>query len=434
MKVLRLVSLGVGLVALVLLVRMGVFMIDASRTDFSIEPGDPWRREHSCLTAYAEAARFAADGDRNIYDRHLYAEPTRHIGGLKVDPYHYPPPFLILPGAIQRVTGGYLALRPVWFALQVGLLVAMMLAIARWLGGREGRGVLLAMPLFFVAPITLFSLQMGNFQSSAFALSLLGMIALHAQRTRMQIAGGAALAFATLGKVFPGILGVVLLAGRRWRAVVWTVAAAALFVALALAIYGTRPFEDFIGYELPQLSSGEAFPQSERANTLAVNQSFYGVLVKLRALGVGALDQRTGLRLTSLYGLVVLAIAGALAWRRRAILEADRTTTLLVWLALLNLASFRSPFVGGGYGVMGTVLLVTLAFATTDTLRARIAWGAAYVALATIALAVPTPMPPTWPTPPATWVVVVALAGQLLAIALNVVPLVRAWTGKKLTA
>ncbi len=37
------------------------------------------------------------------------------------------------------------------------------------------------------------------------------------------------------------------------------------------------------GGELPRLSSGEAFPQAERAQFVGTNMSFYGLLVKLRA-------------------------------------------------------------------------------------------------------------------------------------------------------
>nr|MBA3501484.1 DUF2029 domain-containing protein [Deltaproteobacteria bacterium] len=358
-----------------------------------------------------------------VYERKLYADPDRFIGGLKVDVYHYPPPFLLLPAALQAVGGDYLGVRPLWFAIQVLVLLAMLFTIARWLGGREGHAVAVVAPLFFVAPVTLFTLQMGNFQATAFALSLLAMIALHAERARVQVAGGFALAFATLGKVFPGVLGIVLLATRRWRAVLWTVGAAAVLIAISIAVFGTRPFTDFIGYELPRLANGEAFPQSERAQALAANQSFYGLLVKLRALGLDALDQRVGLQMTSIYGLCVLAVACAVSWRCRRLLLTDRVIALFTWLALLNLASFRSPFVGGGYGMMGTVLLVTLGLAATKTRSGRIAWACLYVAFALINLIVPTPKA----TPPLTEIVVLSLFGQLLALAANATVLIATW-------
>ena len=104
-KYLRWASGATAVVAVVLLFRMGVFMVDPGRTTWSIQPDDKWRREHSCLTAYTEAARLLSEGTANVYERTLYADPDRFIGGLKVDAYHYPPPFLLLPSAIQKIRG-----------------------------------------------------------------------------------------------------------------------------------------------------------------------------------------------------------------------------------------------------------------------------------------------------------------------------------------
>ena len=419
MKRIRWVSLLVGLASLVLLVRIGIFMVDVSRTELSLQPDDRWRREHSCLTAYAEAARLAAEPDRNIYDESLYEQ--RFIGGLKVDAYHYPPPFLLLPDALQRAGGGFLGLRPIWFVMQLGLLVGMVLAIARWLGRRE---VLLAAPLFFIAPTTLFTLQMGNFQASAVALALLGMIALASSRVVVQAAGGIALAFTTLAKVFPGVLGVVLVVTRRWRAAAWTVLAAGVLTALALAIYGTGPFDDFIHYQLPRLGNGDAFPQAERPNVVAGNQSFYGMLVKLRALGVDALDRQLGLAINSVYGAVVIGLAAAIGWFRRGVLTspAHRVVTLYTWLAVSNLASFRSPFVGGPYGNIGTVLLAVIGIACAATARERIAWCIVYAFLVVHALILPTPL-----GIPSTAMVAFTFASQVIVLAINAAPLIRVW-------
>ena len=71
----------------------------------STVPGDRFRVEHCCLTAYGEAARVAVEGG-DVYDREFYwpGGVRRRIGPLTVDPYHYPPPFLLVHGdADQRV-------------------------------------------------------------------------------------------------------------------------------------------------------------------------------------------------------------------------------------------------------------------------------------------------------------------------------------------
>jgi alpha-1,2-mannosyltransferase len=411
---LRVASVGVAVIALVLLGRMAVFFVDAEQTQLSIQPDNPWRTGHSCLTAYAEAARFAAEPDTNIYEAKLYE--NRKIGGLKVDTYHYPPPFLLLPGALQRVTGGYLGLRAPWFLMQIGLLVFACWLIARWLGGDMRRGVLLASPLLFVLPSTLFTLQMSNFQPTAIALAVIGMIALSSPRSSIQALGGASLAYAAVSKVFPGILVVYLIITRRWRALAWTAVAGLALVALTLAVYGSGPFDDFLHHELPRLSSGAAFPQSEFPQVAAGNMSFYGLLVKLRTLGLDGLDRHTGLTFNSVYGLAVLALAVVVLWRRRESLEqpSGRVEQLQLWFALINLASFRSPFVGGPYGMIGTAWISVIMIGAATTTRARIGWSAVFALIAAGGFIVPTPIE----VPTATRVALAALF-QVSMIAVN---------------
>jgi hypothetical protein len=72
----------------------------------------------------------------------------------------------------------------------------------------------------------------GNFQLMAMGLSALAMLWIWRGRTR---SGAALLAFTVGAKIFPGILGVYLLAARRFAAAAWTAAFAALYALLALA-------------------------------------------------------------------------------------------------------------------------------------------------------------------------------------------------------
>ena len=51
--------------------RLAVFMIDPGRADASVFPDREFFRQHSCATAYTEAARLAATG-ANVYDPALY--------------------------------------------------------------------------------------------------------------------------------------------------------------------------------------------------------------------------------------------------------------------------------------------------------------------------------------------------------------------------
>src|SRR3569832_1144922 len=110
------VAVIIAAVAVVLVARESVFMADSSQPAYSLIPGDPWRVEHSCMSAYFEAARFAKAGLVFVYDSKMYQ--PRHIGALNVDAYHYPPPFLLVPTALRLITSDFFQLRSLWFAIQ----------------------------------------------------------------------------------------------------------------------------------------------------------------------------------------------------------------------------------------------------------------------------------------------------------------------------
>lgn len=54
--------------------------------------------------------------------------------------------------------------------------------------------------------------QTGNFQSTAFPLALLGMCLIMSRRT---LPGALMLGYAAAGKIFPGLLVLYLIAGRK---------------------------------------------------------------------------------------------------------------------------------------------------------------------------------------------------------------------------
>jgi alpha-1,2-mannosyltransferase len=93
-----------ALLALVQTARLSAFMADPGRTQHSLMPWNDWLTHHSCLTAYTEAARLSDEGKPNVYDPQIYS--GRRIGGFRVDQFHYPPPFLLLPRALQAGLGG----------------------------------------------------------------------------------------------------------------------------------------------------------------------------------------------------------------------------------------------------------------------------------------------------------------------------------------
>lgn len=349
-------------VAIVSVARISVYMGDPSRVDCSYV-SDAWRAAHSCMTAYAEAARYVSDGTLNIYDMTLY-EPRR-FGPLKADSYHYPPPFLVLPAAIRAMRADIFQIRAVWFTMQALVLASTLLSLACWIGGRRGAYAIVGAVFAMATPQVVYALQQGNFQSTAVPLATAALVLVYAGRLKR---GAALLAFTAASKIFPGVLIVYLLAARRWRAVAWTAVLGAVLVALSLTAFGSKPFVDFLRYEVPRISSGESFPQTERPDTMPSNESVYGLTTRLRVLGVSWLTEPRGLTIASLYGLLILALAALMGWREALDLSdpVGRARLIAAALALVSLASFRSPFIGL-YGLVGTIWLMTLLAAGSRT-------------------------------------------------------------------
>jgi alpha-1,2-mannosyltransferase len=421
----RLAVVLIAVAATVYTVRLGLFILDPSRADDSVLPSRPFFRAHSCLSSYTEAARLAPAGV-NVFDPAQYGGmprpgqyEARFIGPFEIDLYQYPPPFLLLPRSALAAGLDFFTIRRVWFVLQAVLLLGAMLALARWIGDRHGTLVLLLIPAVWLAPTTRVGLQLGNFQLSAFPLAVLALIAFDRARTA---AGALALGFAIVSKIFPGILGLLLLAHRRWRAVWWTAAASVAVTAFALLVVGPTPFVDFVRYQLPRMHSAEAFFWIESPEMAPVNQSIYGLVTKLRLLGIPGTGARTAILLSSIYALLLVPVAVVAARRLPRLPGSGCDASLVrlrhaqVWLGLLSLASFRSPFVPDAYGLVGTLWLLTL-------IAAERHWRAVeWLVLAAAAVAfslildgglVPTPVP--------IWMVLLTLGIQLAALAVNAV-------------
>ena len=400
------------------MIPLTLFMTDSTRVEYSIKPGDAFRSRHSCMSSYVEGARFASQGSVNIYDVSLYQ--PRHIGNLQVDPYHYPPPFLLLPQGLRLVAPEFAGFRALWFAIQLLLIVAGFVAASIWIGGVAGATVLAGGTLVLAMPGTLFALQQGNFQvtatplaAAAFALLLRGRLG----------AGGAILAWTAAAKIFPGILVVHLAAARRWRALAWTTGMGIALLALTLVVQGTRPAHDFVTHAMPQIADGSAFPHTERPPVATMNWTIYGLTVRLRNLGMSWLTQPIGLSIASIYGVLVIALAAFAGWRRPLSIEtpAGRLAVVQVAVALIGLASFRSPFAGAPYGSVSTVCLLALLAAGTSSYRDARLWMVGTVVYGLAVWSIPSPA-----YPPTTGWLLVSAALVLLTVALNIWVAVRA--------
>ncbi len=392
----RLALGATAVVAIIQFASVSVFMGDVIRVGFSTNPDDRFRRVHSCTTAYAEAARFLGAGASNIYERTLYRGPAgefRWMGPLTVDPFHYPPMFLLLPQAVRVLAPDFWDFRRIWFTFQALVLVGAIVGLAAWIGGQPGTIALLGGLLLLAFPNVPATLQQGNFQITAVPLAISGFVLVMSGRTAV---GGGLLAYTALAKIFPGILVVSLMAGRRWRALAWTAAVGMGLLTLTFALQGLQPARDFLSTSLPEISSGDAFPQTELPPHSRVNWSAYGQTVRLRQLGLTWLTQSYGLLAAQVYGLVVVALAAWAGWRGRfdVRLASGRMNLLQLGLALVSLASFRSPFVGGLYGAFSTLWVMTLFAARAPSPVRTVIWLASTGALTWAIWLVPSPATP----------------------------------------
>jgi hypothetical protein len=169
------------------------------------------------------------------------------------------------------------------------------------------------------------------------------------------------------------VLLLFLLLRRDWRALGWTAAVGATLMLVTLADVGWTPFAAFFD-NLPKLLSGEAFPGLKNANAIAINESVPGLVFKLGLFGVPDMSFAASRVVGWAYTLVVI---GATAWM--ALYARDRTKDPLLWVAILLLATLRSPFLPF-YAVFPPLWLATL--------LAAVAWRRPGVLWSTIALSI----------------------------------------------
>lgn len=377
----------VALAALVSTARLSVFIGDPSRVDMQMLPGDTFLETHSCLTAYVRASLLVRQGVHNVYeDPWWYGSnglPPSPDGvesayaPFALDNFSYPPPFLLLASPLAALDGDFAAQRALWFGLNGVLLALGLWTVARFVDGPRAHRVLLLAPLFFGSMPVLVTLQIGNFHLAALVLSVLAMVAFAERR---DAAGGALLALSVLSKISPGVLGVVLLLRRRFRAALLTAGFGVALLALCALCFGRDPIVSFLGYALPRLASGAAFPFMDTESGIVTNMAPFGVPFKLRLLGLDVGDPWLfGQRVTRVY-TVALVLLVALAARQRK----DRREQAVTWMALLALSALQSPF-APGYAPLGLLWATTLLAAEVRGARGAVA----LVALWLFALFVP---------------------------------------------
>ena len=365
------------LLALLTLARtagVAAFMIDPAQATVSAFGFDPFYIGHSCYSGYWQAAQLAQQGTPNLYDPALYDGQSHGI--FRFDEFLYLPQFLLLPMLGVAAGGDFDQLRAAWFAIEGIALLACMAWLCGWVGGRAddraGRRAALLIPAVWLATPVLLTLQLGNFHLLAVAMSAVAMALFWRERP---VLGGALLGFAVF-KLFPGILGIYLIATRRWKAVGWTLAFSLVYTVVTYLWIGEAPFRALLTYHLPRLGNGEAWAfleMKELGFVAAINDSVPGVVYKLNALGVPGMTRALVQQLSWVWTLAVVALT-VLAARRAP--RMSRVELAATWIALLGLAAARSPFLPDPTGLFAALWawgFVAAAAAMTGTRAALFA-------------------------------------------------------------
>lgn len=354
-KVLTSLYVLFALLTLVSTTRVSIFMGDSTRMEMQVIPGDTFIGTHSCLSAYAHAIALSHQHVDNLYAVDRWQNPDgsplptgvdRPYAPFVLDYFAYPPPFLLAMLPVAVLEGDFAAQRALWFGLN-GLFFAVGLwAVARWVGGPQAHRLLLLSPLFMGSLPVLAAAQVGNFQASVVMLAVLGMVALEKDRPAL---GGAMLAFAILSKLSPGVLGIALLAQRRWRDALWTAGFGVIFLVASVLAFGVNPLVSFLTYTFPRLNSGEAFAFMDDAPfSIWTNLAPFGWPFKLQLIGLEVGDPWVLGRIFGRIFTVALLILVVLATRR----QEERHQRALSWMAVLVLSALQSPF-APGYVLIG---------------------------------------------------------------------------------
>jgi hypothetical protein len=368
--------------ALAVLVQLGfltAFIIDPSAQRWTSGLARPWQSGHSCVSAYWVAAE-KATAVPDIYVDTVYRPVTLgdarrqpNLGPFIVDVFEYPPTFLPLPRLLAAATPDFWGFRRLWFAINLAGVAIGLIVIARRIDASLGTHAVWLTPWALAAPSVIGTLQVGNVQLLFLVGSAVAMLLFERRRPAV---GGLLLGYAIVSKLYPGVLVFYLLLRRDWRAVGWTAAAGVALTLVALVDVGWTPMLAFVDH-LPKILSGEAFPGLFRGPAIAINESVPGIVFKLGIFGVPGTGFAAAQVVGWLYTVVLVAMTAWFARRWR-----DHRLDPLAWIAILTLATLRSPFLPG-YGAFPALWLATLVMAVAcDRPRPGLAAAALWLVLA----------------------------------------------------
>src|SRR6185503_17095717 len=139
----------------------------------------------------------------------------------------------------------------------------------------------------------------------------------------------------------------------------------------SLAVVGGQQYAAFANH-LPGLVGGEAFPAFRNPGAIAINFSIPGLVFKLKVLGLGMLSFGASKVVGWVYTAVVLVVVARVS--RHSWPDEDKPA---LWLAILILATLRSPFLPQAYASFPPLWLLTLLAARQPPTARTLLWTVA---------------------------------------------------------
>ena len=232
---------------------------------------------HTDFPSFYWPARSLFESGLSPYDPSVLNSATDQLGQA-VFPLLYPPPSLLLlwpliqmPYETAKIV--MLVVNHVLIVLIGYLVVARILRVAF-----DGRITLVLLAYYFLYEPVQITLNHGQVNLAALLLLCVAWVGARENRHPLWIA--LPLAVAILVKTYPAVLLVYLLATRRYRAVLWTVAALAIACAIAAVVLPGALWSEYLTEVLPTAGYGRT-PHELFSPAAPWNQGIAGFVARV---------------------------------------------------------------------------------------------------------------------------------------------------------
>jgi len=162
----------------------------------------------------------------------------------------------------------------IWFALNLGLIIWAFASLRAMLKPIHIPWWVFVLTLVVVFRLMVMNLRLGQWNTSVFCLSLIGM---HLLSEKRLVAGGGFLSLAIVLKFMPAMLLLYLFAQRRWKAIGITVAGLLfwIFVLPAIAVGPSRTIELLTEFRSNSTERVQKITNDEEIGSLSFNSNIF---------------------------------------------------------------------------------------------------------------------------------------------------------------